>query len=128
MNFLPASKIDLQATEHLDVASDEEITPHLKELMTWLQDINWPVSMPVALRLAKCGIEIAPYIDEILKGDDEIWKFNVLYYLIPKLKPEVMEASMDEVVRIINCPTESEIKEELHKVAMDTGIIYSHSV
>lgn len=81
---LPHSKHDLEAIEALyntDIASVDEQLP---ELLTWLQDINWPVAAPLVEYL-RINFAALPSMEvtllEILKGDDGIWK----YWLIVSL-------------------------------------------
>ena len=128
MEFIPGSKNDLKAIQALDSMSNDAIYPYLNEIIAWVKDVNWPVAVPICERLASFDERIVPVIEEILSGQDEQWKYTVLSNLIPKLSPSVMELSMNQVVRIVNEPTESEIAESLNLVARDTIFVYSHSV
>lgn len=125
-SFIPATKHDLDACFVLSNLSDEEINPHLPELLEWLQDINWPVAGPVSERLQKVGVQLAPLIIEVLKGEDHIWKYYILSGLLLNCKREVRELCMVEVVRIINSPTRDEVKEEVDLVAKDVLVLHSH--
>jgi len=58
--FIPKTKADMSACSILLDTSDAEIKPHLAELLTWLQDSNWPVAYTVSLRLQQVGVELAP--------------------------------------------------------------------
>ncbi len=128
MRFLPKTKIDVGVKEYLDKASNDELAPYLSELLEWVQDINWPVAPIIVQRLSESGMEIVPVLNAVLQGEDEIWKYNIIDNLITRLNPDVMKASMDEVVRIINDPTESEVREEVNQVAKDAMCLYSSSV
>jgi hypothetical protein len=125
MEFIPVSKSDFSAIDKLNKTTNDQIKPHLLKLLEWLQDINWPVAIPIAERLAKVDKDIVPYLNTILTGEDPIWKYHVISNLLPRLKPEICESLMGEVVRIINQPTSSELAEEVHLVAKDLMVLYS---
>lgn len=40
---LPVSKHDVEEARRLVEAGVPAVNPHLEELLTWFQDINWPV-------------------------------------------------------------------------------------
>lgn len=107
----------------LSNSNNEEIHSHLPELLTWLQDSNWPVSWPVSRpvseRLQTVDVHLAPAITEILKSEDNTWKYFLLSDLLLNCKPEVREFCMDEIVRIANNPSPREKREEVDLVAKD---------
>ena len=41
--------------------SDAELTPYLEELLSWLQDINWPGALTILSRLRRFSGEALPY-------------------------------------------------------------------
>ena len=127
-DFIPRNKSDLKACEQLGDAGNEDILPFLNELLTWIQDANWPVAAPVAERLIKVGKEIIPSVNTILRGDDDIWKYWVISLIILKLDIDSLEATLDEVIRIINTPTPGEVAEKVNLVARDVMIIHGHTV
>lgn len=124
--FIPSSKSDLDACIILATASNEEIEPHLYELVEWLQDSNWPVVPNVIDRLESVGEELSPVLISVLKGDDQNWKYYLLSGLMLRCQPVVREHCMDEVVRIINSPSAEEINEEVDMVAKDVMVLYSN--
>ena len=126
LNFLPSNKQDLESCEKLRHTPTTKIIPYLSELLEWLKDINWPVALPIAERLSSVGYEIVPYLDAVLKQDDAIWKSNAIEYLMMKLDPKVMEASLTEVVRIINNPTQAEVEEEVNQIAKEAVSHVNH--
>lgn len=126
-SFIPTTKHDLDACSILLNSSDEEINLHLTELLEWLQDSNWPVARHVSERLEKIGVQLAPVIIEVLKGEDHTWKYYILSGLLLNCRPEVRELCMEEVVRIINTPSPDEKKEEVDLVAKDVMVLYGHS-
>jgi hypothetical protein len=128
LNFVPQNKHDLEACQNLYNLASEELDSHFEVLLPWLQDINWPVALPVSEKLAEASIEIVPFINDVLAGDDEVWKCNIIEHLIMKLKPDVMEPALVEVVRIINSPSKSEIEEGVNLIAREAVFYYSHCV
>ena len=58
------------------------------QLLEWLQDRNWPVFKGVVNRLSVLGNELVLPINNILKGNDSIWKANIVGYLIPSFSKE----------------------------------------
>lgn len=68
----------------LDKRSDEELKPYLKQLLEWLQDLNWPGTFIIIDRLKRFNGELLfPFytaaINETLKRsvDDQEWLDNL---------------------------------------------------
>ena len=119
---LPADKHDQRAVEEFRTATPDEIAPYLAGLLEWIQDLNWPVARGIVEVLSRSDSRIVPHLKSILRGDDEVWKYSVLSSLALEVAPEVREELMDDVVRIINMPTEGEKTEDLPAVARDVLI------
>lgn len=64
--------------------TDEELSPYLIELMSWLQDMNWPGSFCILERLGRfgnrCQIERAMKITNTIATavGDNVWQQNLL--------------------------------------------------
>lgn len=55
----------------------------IPELLTWLQDRNWPIFKPVRdLLLINPEGCIAPLVDILDTSDDSMWHFWILYGLV----------------------------------------------
>ena len=67
-DYLPKNKFDRQSLCGIDELSNEEIQPIIYELLTWLQDYNWPVADKVLQVLHKREILVFPYLADILAG------------------------------------------------------------
>lgn len=117
MNLVPTDKHDLASVQRLKHASNAEIEPYLKDLVSWVADINWPVAHDVASRLRNCGVEIIPHIKRVLMGNDDILKYNVIAHVVCHLDKKVMEPLMQEIIRIKDKPTEGELQEDVPLVA-----------
>ena len=91
-DYLPKNKFDQQSLCGIDELSNEEIQPIIYELLTWLQDYNWPVADKVLQVLRKREILVFPYLADILAGDDIMWKIWIMELLVPTLTAEHKEA------------------------------------
>ena len=64
--------------------SDEEIKPHLPEVLEWLQDMNWPGAFCIMNRLKNYSDEnsilsaISICIQKAKEYNDEVWEDNLL--------------------------------------------------
>ena len=116
---IPRDKHDLEAVEALAQQPVHELESLLPELLEWLQDYNWPVARALVPVLSRCGLEIVPPLKAVLQSDDDVWKYWLLEALVIHLKTEVREALRDDVLRIINQPTQGERDEEVVDAARD---------
>lgn len=74
----PRDKHDLASLERIE-ASDPSSWAHLvPQLLTWLQDPNWPISGRVKDILPLNPAALVEHIRPILAGDDEPWQSNCL--------------------------------------------------
>ncbi|MGH1470272.1 MAG: DUF5071 domain-containing protein [Cellvibrionaceae bacterium] len=113
IRILPVDKGDLEACDNLALASDELVLPHLKELLAWLQDMNWPVADKVSSRLSILGAELVPELRAILKSEDEVWKFWIVSRFLYQVSDDVFEALFFNLKKIQNKPTLAEKKEQV---------------
>lgn len=110
-DLIPKNKYDISAVSELKKLSDIEIESIIPELLVWIQDMNWPIAEDIVEVLSVHGKVTEPYILNILKSDqkDEIWKFNIITYLLKKNKSFSENTSiMSEVERIAVLPTKGE--------------------
>ena len=92
-------------------------------LLEWLRDGNWPIAGEVADLLADMGPPVSPYVVDVLRGPDDIWKYWVLTMLAPRLAASARKLIMDECFRVAHHPTVGEKAEEIHLAAMDVIIL-----
>ena len=123
---LPRTKLDTDIARRLEGLPPDTLAPHLPALLEWVQDINWPVARIIAPILARFDARIVPHLRTILQGDDDVWKYWVISAIIQEMDPAVREGVMDEIVRIINTPTEGERREEVDLVARDVMVLVSY--
>ena len=126
--FIPVDKHDLTACSILSESTDEEIEPYLPELVEWLQDSNWPVATHVIDRLKRTGSKLAPVMITVLRGEDQVWKYNLLSGLMLSCKSQVRKLCMDEVTRIINSPSREEKIEEVDMVAGGVMLMHKNGI
>ena len=107
-DFLPKNKFDQQSLFGIDELSNEEIQPIIYELLTWLQDYNWPVADEVLQVLRKREILVFPYLADILAGDDIMWKIWIMELLIPTLTTEHKEALRTNIFALSKVPSYDE--------------------
>lgn len=112
-------KFDVRKVDEL---TKEDIRIHAAELLTWLQDINWPVAMPLAKKLRDYEEYTLPYIAPIFTTDDYIWQRWVLQELVVPMSDK--KALESVLWRLVMNPKEEEKEEELDQLAMQAlGII-----
>jgi hypothetical protein len=88
-------KFDVSTIETL--SADEFIT-YQKELLAWMQDINWPVAKVLSERLIPYVPQMTENILKILNGNDFDWKLNLisqlLYYCDDLPEPILVQLKM----------------------------------
>jgi hypothetical protein len=119
MSILPADKSDMAACRRLEAASDLEVVGHLRELLEWLQDMNWPVARLVATRIAGLGLPLTEPLREILRGNDDTWKYYIINNFLPTTGRQVLESLLPDLNRIVMSPTSGEEREELPQSVRD---------
>jgi hypothetical protein len=113
MSIVPAHKQDFQACELLAVAADDQVVPRIRELLEWIQDMNWPVAGRVVQRLTTVGAPLTEPVEHILVGSDDIWKYWVINSLLPGVDPNVVESLRPHLQRIVSSPTANETAEDV---------------
>jgi hypothetical protein len=110
--LLPQSKHDTEKAEALIALGYPAVAPIIPELLTWLQDRNWPVGRVLAPFLASLGAAIAPAVRTFLSTDDEFWKYGLVVDVVAH-SAALADALTPELERIIATPTAGEKAEGL---------------
>jgi len=97
-------------------ASWDQMEPLAMQLLEWIQDQNWPVAQILAPALANVGTPLAPGVRQVLAGNDETWKYNVIESVVAR-SPDLSRLLHPELERIAFEPTPSEQAEEVDRVA-----------
>lgn len=115
---LPRHKSDLPAAESVVALGWPAVEPVAMQLLTWLQDINWPVARILAPFFEEVGADLAPYVRQIVQTQDDVWKYYVIEAVVGRSLPlaRVLEV---ELRRLSLSPTPSEHKEEVDRVASE---------
>nr|WP_294782331.1 DUF5071 domain-containing protein [uncultured Flavobacterium sp.] len=115
-NLIPKDKFDFETVELLKKYSFEEIKPIIPDLLEWMQDMNWPISKPIADFLLPFKEQIAPELVTILKTNDGIWKYWILISFGKTIQNDLV---LNEIKRIAKNPTKEEIENDLPEIATD---------
>jgi hypothetical protein len=115
--LLPQHKSDYERAQAIIARGYPAVAPVLPELITWLQDCNWPVSHVIAPFLASIGSPIVPEIRRVLQTNDDIWKYWVLSQVVARTSSDVAEGLREELTRIATEPTQGEILEDVSSTA-----------
>ncbi|TVY15100.1 hypothetical protein LARI1_G006604, partial [Lachnellula arida] len=70
--LLPKDKHDSAAIAHLSTLPESTIAPLVSELLTWIQDINWPIAALAASFLLKYPHLLVVPVQGILLGSDGV--------------------------------------------------------
>lgn len=117
--LLPKNKHDDSNIDKLYNLTDDEIKPIIYELLEWLQDYNWPVSPKILNVLILRENLVFPYISLILNGNDIMWKYWIMFYLIPNFTEEHRQALKDDILKLINDIRTDEDTEMLRELAIE---------
>ncbi|TVY87445.1 hypothetical protein LAWI1_G004535, partial [Lachnellula willkommii] len=115
--LLPKDKHDSAAIAHLSTLPESTIAHLVPELLTWVQDINWPIAALAASFLLKYPHLLVVPVREILLGGDGEWKHNCLVYLVDEMPLEQLRVLRPAVERIAESSTEGEREFESDEVA-----------
>lgn len=101
LDLLPQDKGDLAAVERAAAAGWPTIEPILPHLLTWLQDLNWPVAPAVAQLLVRVGEPVVPVIRQVLAGDDDLWRLWVMQAVVAEMGEPVIRELRVELERVV---------------------------
>jgi len=88
--------------------SFEAVKSDVPELLTWFQDVNWPVTKGIAEFLIPHLNEVTNDLIEILNSDDDPWKWGILVVLIENTQKKIAPELLSVIKSIVINPTESE--------------------
>ncbi len=128
MSIVPKDKYDLSSVRELGSKSDDDLEPHIGELINWVQDLNWPVALPICKRLSEYRKDFHKPLLKVLNSNDAIWKYNVITQIVTELGDPIPEKIIEPLVQIINSPSEEEKLEQVDLVANDIMVRYSHGI
>nr|GAT54160.1 predicted protein [Mycena chlorophos] len=117
------SKTDYLAVRSIQegVHTAEEMQPLIPGLLSWLQDVNWPMCSASCEQLSRflvLAIEGARSVLQHLNGDDGEWEYNLLRF-VGTVPPALREPLRPEIERIAQRPTASEVDNELSELVIE---------
>jgi hypothetical protein len=115
-SILPRDKFDLEAAQRAAISDWNQMRPVAVQLLEWVQDSNWPVAGVLAPALANVGAPLAPFVDHVLAGNDETWKYNLIRSVVAR-SLELSSLLRPVLERIAFKPTQSETAEGVDQAA-----------
>ena len=109
--LLPKDKFDDSNLEEIKLLNDSDLSQITSELLTWTQDVNWPIFPKIVeIIVARQNLFIGE-ISKVFQTDDLIWKYWILTNICPKLSLENMDflkKEFDNMVKVLPTNTEEE--------------------
>jgi hypothetical protein len=102
------NKHDIKTVQIIAKLGYPTIQPILPYLLSWIQDLNWPVAEPLQRLFLSIGEPIYPFIKNIFRTDDDDWKFSCLI-MLRNLSNEQLLNFKDELNLLATEPTPGEI-------------------
>ncbi len=122
-NILPQTKFDTDKAYALVALGFPAVHAVIPQILEWLQDLNWPIARTFQPFLIGIGKPLSPYVANVLAGNDQCWKYNLLVGVVLP-SPELAQTLRMELERMAFRPTPSEIQEEVNQVAIEIlGVI-----
>jgi len=72
----------------------------LYELLSWLQNMNWPGSITVSKLLVSVGGPLVPHIKRAFKIRDSIWHYWILIYVVANWDSELIKMLSQELYEL----------------------------
>ena len=116
--LIPKNKFDMDKIDELIRIGYPAYKPILYELLEWIQDINWPVALPLAPLLLEAKEDLIPHVIKIFDSDDDVWKYWVLF-ILQDMDTEVIKKIEPHIRRLADQPSDSEKKEEVDILAKE---------
>ena len=118
-DLVPKDKHDISNINKLYNLSDEEMKLIVYDLLEWIQDYNWPVAQELIPLLKEREDIIFPYMSDILRGDDFMWKYWIMDLIIPDFSIEHKNALKNDILVLINDHDIDEDTESIREIAKE---------
>jgi hypothetical protein len=115
--LIPKDKFDIETVDRLSDYSFDEVRQIAPDLLTWIQDMSWPVAKPISKYLQSISEHLTEDIIKILKGTDDTWKYWTLHVFGLWTTKPLDKKIIEEIKRIANSPTRRERDEEVDEIA-----------
>jgi|GEM_PF-2931488 len=117
--LIPKGKFDFDTISKIEGASIKDIELVLPDLFEWTEDVNWPIAPQLAEILPRFGEIIIPYVIHYLRYPSGLDEYATYYYLMPKMTKEQLELIKEELILVVENPTEFQKREEYDKFAKE---------
>ena len=117
--MLPIDKFDLASIGLLERMPEELVEPYLPQLLSWLQDGNWPIAKPLGAVLGKMGSKVVPSLLDVLHGTDSAWKYWCIELLVKQMPHEARKEIQSQLIALASSPSADDEQEEVHLVAQE---------
>jgi len=118
-HFLPRDKFDIENAALLRNLGYPTIKPIMRQLLEWLQDMNWPVAQFIAPWIATIGLELYPYFEEIIQSNDGLWKYWLLTAIIDEMPIEIAKSFSPLLEQLSQSHNQFDITEGVPEIAGD---------
>jgi hypothetical protein len=118
-HYIPKTKGDTEAVENLGKLPFETIRADVPQLLEWMQDMNWPVGQGIAIYLRPHINEIKESLLDVLKSNDDTWKYWIINSLIVYSEIKLDQELISVIKRIANNPSRGEVEEGVHMAAKE---------
>lgn len=117
--YLPKHKLDNFYMEELNGLSDEELSLVLEELLIWIKNMNFLISVEIADLLSKRPKLVEKTFLKHLRDPkiESVYKYNLIAQIIKNFSKEDQQVYQDELTRLANEPTKEEKYAEVNLIA-----------
>jgi hypothetical protein len=116
--LIPITKHETEKASALVRLGFPAVEPVMPQILEWLQDLNWPVGFIFQPFLIRIGQPLAPYIRNILAGQDDGWKYSLLVAVVAP-STELAQTLRPELEHLATSPSAGESKEEVDLIAIE---------
>lgn len=113
---MPRDKHDLARAEAIVAQGYPAVAPALPDILSCVQDPNWPTAQVLLPFLVSIGAPLVPFIREVLKNDDYAWQYTLLLRVVYP-SPELARALEPELRQLATGATAAQRAEELDIIA-----------
>lgn len=115
-DLIPKDKGDIETAQKLSSYTYEELKPIIPQLMSCIEDMNWPIGYYVANYLKIITGYLSAEILDILNTNDGMWKYWTLTLFADTINDE---AVLNEIKRVATNPTYDESYCEVNELAKE---------
>lgn len=95
----------------------------IKALLNWLQDCNWPGANEACDYLIQHCKMAAPYALEILRGNDEVWKYWIINRLVNNWPKEVLYDNLSLIKEIAMKNDKEEVNISAARILCENNLL-----